>query len=205
MLYGALALAVGLLSWGSEVRAQISSISISVDESGNGSLVGFLGAQTLPASQTQDPGPGGLANALTYGLINPPGLVAGDLILAEPGSANGALSDLIRFNPNQNGGSLVFYSDLELPRNALADIGFPTSLYTNVLTLSEAGPETGPNGIVYTPTAGQPGFVAGAAVPVTYTINSDPAPEPSSLALLTIAGLTCGAVALARRRKRASA
>ena len=168
-------------------------ITITVDESGNGTLTnssGFSG--NLPSLMSPDPGPGGLASALTYGLLNPPGLVAGDLLLLEPGG-NGALSEVIRFNPQQGGGSLVFYSDNSDGVDALADTGFPTAQYANILVLSEVGTE-GNNGFSYTPTAGQPGFVAGAGGLVTYELISDapPAsavPEPSSVAMLALGGI----------------
>ena len=116
-LVAALAVTAWLLSAGGEVSAQQfpTSIRIAVDEAGNGSIIGFAGLAPLPSALLPDPGPGGLAAALTYGLLNPPGLVAGDVIITEPGAPSGTLSDLIRFNPNQNGGSLVFYSDPELP------------------------------------------------------------------------------------------
>jgi len=53
-----------------------------------------------------------------------------------------------------------------------------------MFTITELGPE-GANGVTYTPIAGQPGFVAGAAGPVTYVFLSDgQIPEPSSLLLL---------------------
>jgi hypothetical protein len=199
------AVALCLLSAGNKVYGQVSSIVINVDERGNGTINGFLGLQPLPSSIAPDPGPGGLAAALTYNLLNPPGLVAGDLLLLEPGNPNGVLSDLIRFNPQQNGGSLVFYSDNLDGSTELADTGFPTAQYTNVLTLTEVGSE-GINGFTYTPTAGQPGFVAGAAVPVTYVIASDvAAPEPSGLALCGTAALTGLIISLIRRRKRAAA
>jgi hypothetical protein len=202
-LFGALALAVGLLSAGSEARAQVSVITLTVDENGNGTINGFTGLQPLPSSMQADPGPGGLASALTYDLLGPPGLVAGDLVLLEPG-AGGTLSDLIRFNPQQGSGSMVFYSDSLDGGNDKADTGLPTGRYTNVVTVTELGPE-GLNGFVYTPTAGQPGFVAGAPVPVTYVINSDVAPEPSSLALCGTAALTGALISMARRRRRRTA
>jgi hypothetical protein len=168
------------------------TITTTVDENCKGTLMNTSGFnQPLPCSFAQDPGPGGLAGAMTYNLLNPPGLVVGDLLMAEPGTGN--LSDLIRFNPN---GTLVFYSD-SISVDALADIAFPNSSYANLLVVQETGPED-MNGFNYTPTAGQPGFAAGAAGPVTYVIQSDvtTAPEPASMAL--ILGGAC--VLFARKR-----
>jgi hypothetical protein len=165
--------------------AQGFAVDITVDENGHGTLSNTSGFfSLLPASLAPDLGPGGRLAALTYGLLNPPGLVPGDLLLYEPGQQE-ELSDLIRFNPN---GTLVFYSDFGV--EDLADIGFPSALYTNTLSVFEVGPE-GANGFVYTPTANQPGFVAGAAGPVTYHLISDAAtvPEPGSMALLATGGL----------------
>jgi len=178
------------------------SITISLDENCNGTLTNTNGAfLNLPCTFAQDPGPGGLASALTYGLSNPPGLVAGDLILQEVGSTFN--SDIIRFNPNQNGGSAVFYSDILDAGADLADTGFPSTLYTNTFTATEVGPE-GLNGFNYTPTAGQPGFVGGAGGPVTYVIQSDaPTPEPASAALfLAGAGFILAGKHLLKRRPR---
>src|SRR5262245_57086364 len=95
--------------------AQGFSVTITVDENGHGLLTNTDGViATLPFALQQDVGPGGLANALTYSLINPPGLTAGDVLLLE--FAGGPISDVLRFNPNQtcatNVGCLVFYSDL---------------------------------------------------------------------------------------------
>jgi hypothetical protein len=195
-------LAAGVsLVLGGRASAQQFSVTITVDENGHGTLTnttGFFGS--LPAALLQDPGPGGLPGALTYDLTNPPGLTAGDLIILEPGT--GLISDLIRFNPNQVGpgggtGTLVFYSDISDTPDALADIGFPTGRYTNTLTVTEVGPE-GDNGFTYTPTAGQPGFVAGASGPVTYVIQSDvPNPVPAPPAVV-LAGLGAGVVGLRR-------
>jgi hypothetical protein len=202
-LFAALAVTAWLLSASGEVSAEQfpTVINITVDEAGNGSIIGFAGLAPLPSAMLPDPGPGGLPAALTYNLLNPPGLVAGDVVITEPFGA-GAMSDLIRFNPNQNGGSLVFYSDPELP-GAPADTGFPTALYTNQVTFVENGAENDFNFLQYTPTAGQPGFVAGAPVPVSYLFISD-IPEPGPLALGGVASLVGVAIAW-RRRTRAGA
>jgi len=127
-----------------------------VDESGSGLFTNTSGfTSALPSGLLTDPGPGGLANALTYGLLNPPDLVTGDLLVQEV--AGGPLSDLIRFNPSQSclgtTGCLVFYSDNLDGADAIADIGFPTALYTNTVTLLEIGFEGGLQGVIYTPTA----------------------------------------------------
>ena len=125
--------------------------------------------------------------------------MAGDVLVNEPG---GGLGDIIRFNTTSfvpgSAGELVFYS--ALGGGMLADTGFPTANYANQLTVAEV------NGVItYTPTTGQPGFIAGAAGPVTYVLTSDVAavPEPASLTMLGI-----GAAALAgyvwRRRKGAA-
>jgi hypothetical protein len=181
----------------STLLAQGFTVTISANENGHGTFVNSNGfSSALPFALLPDPGPGGLPAAATYGLLNPPGLVAGDLIFFEV--PVNTISDIIRFNPNQNGGSLVFYSDNLDGADALADTGFPTALYANNITFTEVGPE-GANGLTYTPVAGQPGFVAGSGGPVTYVITSDSrVPEPCSLTLLAL-GAACG-VAICRRR-----
>jgi hypothetical protein len=166
---------------------------ITVNEQGVGSLL-FPGIPGIPLNGVviADPGPGGLSNALTYNLLGPPAIVAGDLVIQELIGAALVGSDLIRFNPAGTGSpgyptSLVFYSDIGEGADSLADKGFPTSMYTNVLTVTEVGPE-GNNGFLYTPTANQPGFVPGFGV--TYNIISDQTqvPEPASASLVVIAG-----------------
>jgi PEP-CTERM motif len=162
------------------------SVTITADENGHATLTNTSGfSSSLGFGVGQDTGPGGLSNALRYDLLNPPGLVAGDVRVLD---ASG-FSDLIRFNiatsPTGGLGEMVLYS---LPGGgALADTGFPSANYANLITTSEIA------GLIsYTPTVGQPGFVAGAAGPVTYNITSPDlaaVPEPSSLALFTVTGL----------------
>jgi hypothetical protein len=181
-----------------EVFAQV--VTVTVDENGHGTASIPGAVIPLLSSLSPDPGPGGLPGALTYSIAPPLpsfALVLGDVTLSEPGAS---LSDLIRFNQNPNlPGSLVFYSDVP-PVDALADIGFPTANYTNLVALMETGPE-GNNGLIYTPTAGMPGFVAGAQV--TYVFQSDVLPEPSALVLGGIAA-AAGLGLWAWRRRAAS-
>ncbi len=174
---------------------------ITVDENGNGTIL-FPGQPSGQLSGTllADPGPGGLASALTYNLEMPPALVGGDVLVQELISADLILSDIIRFNPAGTGSnsypaSLVFYSDNGDGVDSLADTGFPTALYTNTVTQLEIGPE-GNNGLVYTPTENQPGFVSGFAVSYNIISDSEAVPEPASISLFALAG----GLLLARKR-----
>jgi hypothetical protein len=174
-------------------------INVTVDENGNGTLTNTNGfSSALPFALQSDPGPGGLASVLTYSLLGPPGLTAGDVLINEPG---GGLGDIVRFNPTETCaggmvGCLVFYSEAP-PLDSLADtLTPPSSLYSNTITLTEDAIGQ----LIYTPTTGEPGFVSGAAGPVIYDFISDSSvPEPASL---TIFGAGLALLVGLRRRPR---
>lgn len=189
-------LVAGLLGPAGRATAAFNPL-ITLNETGQGSLL-FPGAAPVPTAGAliADPGPGGLAAALTYNLLGPPGLVAGDLIVLDPD--NVTVSDILRFNPAGSGGnpgypaSVVVYS---LPGGGdLADTGFPTARYTNLARVLEV------NGVAeYTPDAGQPGFVPGFSV--TYRLISDANAVPAPAGLI-LAGLGLPALGLVRRVRR---
>ena len=132
-------------------NAQIQNIFVTVDENCHGTINGFAGSQLLACSFTTDPGPGGLTGVMTYNLINPPQLVEGDVVLRESANVN---SDVIRFNASVGGGSFFFYSDLDGGADALADIGLPGALNTNVVFFNEVSLGALGFGLVYTPNSG---------------------------------------------------
>jgi len=167
-------------------------VLMTVDENGNGNIDG---APVFPAGfLLQDPGPGGLANALNYPLATTAfsigTAVAGDVLITEPG-AGGTLSDLIRFRPgtlfpSPSPSILTFYSDNSDGVDSLADIGFPTALNANRVTLPETGVEGGLQLIHYAPLPNQPGYVDDQTNPghtaIAYVFISD-VPEPTTTAL----------------------
>lgn len=169
-----------------------STINIAVDENGNC----WMNGNTVPWFVGQDIGPGGLANALNYD-FGSFGLTwtVGDLALQVPSGTSGS-SEVIRFNPN---GTLVFYSDIEVGTNTLADVDLPTLRYENNLTRTELGNDIS-NGIFYVPTEGSnPGYAPG--LQVEYHITSESTvPEPSSL-LALLCGVS-GLGGLIGRRRR---
>jgi hypothetical protein len=171
-------------------------VDIFFDENCHGNFINSAGTNfALPCSLQNDPGPGGLNNVPFFAISNPPGLIAGDLLITEPGTT--MLSDILRFNPTLQGGGIFVYSDFELGEaRELADVGFPTALSTNLLTVTEVGSEFS-NGFVYVPLPGQPGNVSGVPQTlVTYHFFSD-TPEPGTIALLV-----GGCAALLWRRRR---
>jgi hypothetical protein len=157
-------LAVALASCLSSIAFATNCPSITVDENANGTL-NFAacggGTSPMPGVLAPDPGPGGLPAVLTYDLLGPPNLTAGDVLMTDA-DAGGAVLDVVRFNPAGTGNpaypaSLLFYSDNVPTSDDLADTsGPPTALYANTFVL--------PEGTIYTPLVGQPGFVNGFSV-----------------------------------------
>jgi len=159
--------------------------TITVDEGGKGTI----GCLPVSGSLTNDPGPGGQPQALTYPL--PFAGTPGDVMIAES-PAGGPPSDIIRFNGNS---TLVFYSDpFSVDTNdcpdSLADGAGPTTFYSTTVGLIESGPEGGTNGVTYTPTPGEPGYDPSGP---TYTFISDYpplAPDPFTAWQLKYFGCT---------------
>jgi PEP-CTERM motif-containing protein len=177
---------------------------ITVDELGHGTILSGGVPFAMPFALQSDPGPGGLASVLTYDLLNPPSLVAGDVLLQD--GAGGPILDVIRFNPAGTSplaaaiypASLLFYSDNLEGFDSLGDTASPPgAFYTNTVTILEVGAE-GDNGAFYTPTANQPGFVSGFAVQYHFISDGTAVPEPGSWTLMT-AGL--GALYWIRRKR----
>jgi hypothetical protein len=157
---------------GQNKRATPMPATIVADEQGNGQLI-FpppTPSTTNPATLRSDPGPGGLASALTFDLQGPPALVAGDVFLVGP---LGNTVNVIRFNPVATGGSfypaaMLYYSLGPQVDSCIADTGFPTANYGTTLSI----PVGCPGVVTYTPTTLQPGFVPGFTT--TYQLNGCP-------------------------------
>jgi hypothetical protein len=197
-------LLIAMVAFGfSETAFAQFSVTITVDENGHGTFSNTRGFfSTLPFALVPDPGPGGLNSVLTYDTLNPPGLVPGDVRLFDAECNFTCFLDVVRFNPSSfivgNTGSLVFYSDNVDGFDSLGDTPSPPqAFYANTLNIDEVTFANGGEGAIYTPVAGQPGFVAGASGPVTYVLISD-TPEPSSLLLLG-SGLVAVTGAVRRR------
>jgi hypothetical protein len=136
----------------------------------------------------------------------------GDVLLTDA-DFGGIRLDVIRFNPAGTGGnpaypaSLLFYSDnINGLDFSLGDTPSPpNAFYANLVSIPELGSEIN-NGASYTPTAGQPGFVAGFAVSYNFIsdgVGATPVPEPGTFGLLATGLLGLAAGVIRRKLKRA--
>ena len=205
-LLAASALAVSVLISSAPASAQaVTGGTVTVDENGNGTATGFGNpAVNLTSGVGTDPGPGGLQNVLYYNLTSGLTGVPGDIRLQDLINDQLVTLDVIRFNPGPPGetvlpGTIFFYSDNIDGVDNLGDTPAPPQgAYDNTVNLRETGIEGVGDGAFYTPTANQPGYVAGKNI--TYLFVSDSAvPEPATWAMML---LGFGAIGFAVRRQR---
>jgi hypothetical protein len=165
--------------------------SITFDENGNGSW--NAGGASTPLLDNIDI-LGGAPDTLDYNLPFTTTMVQGDVKVLEPGTTAAVISDVLRFTyiDSDNSHRVYVYSDNSDGVDSLADNGIPTTFQSNVITVNEVGPE-GSNGVTYTPTSGQPGYVSRG---VTYYFTSDSVPEPATICLLGL-----GSLALFKRKR----
>ena len=193
-----LAVLFALATSANTLRAVPPSLpTFSFHENGNGQLELPLlfggGVIPLPGTLMSDPGPGGLASALTFTahpLVNP--FPEGDVVLLDAG---GHVSDILRFNPATSSSSgltqlIFFYSNDH--GGLLADTGLPSGMYDNTLTIQEN--PSGPT--IYTPTAGQPGFSTDSPLGDSFRIFSTP---DTGSTLLMLGAAIAGLVFLRRK------
>jgi hypothetical protein len=157
-------------------------VNVNVDEFGNGATDYQTPLHSLPSGLTTDPSGGLGVPVLVYALPFTP--TPGDVHLTEIVGSTVVDSDVIRFFSN----FLIFYSDNGDGVDAPADTGFPDPLSTNVVFISEVGPE-GNNGAKYTPGAGNPGFFNSDFSPTYNIISDSPEPATTSFVALGLAGL----------------
>jgi uncharacterized protein (TIGR03437 family) len=139
-----------------------ADVTVTVDGLGNGTLVGPNGTFPLPGVAAADPGPGGAAAVLAYGLLNPPDLVFGDVQLV----SGGVVVDVLRFNAAGTGNpayvaTMDVYSAPDANTHLVQTPNPPTQYYANVVSA--------PLGVTYTPGPGQPGYVS---VQITHYVFS---------------------------------
>jgi hypothetical protein len=187
-LFAVATIALLITTAGPSAFAQTNSPQIvTLDENGHGD---FNGGPPLPFTVSPDPVQGIPTlqyNTAGVGVFFTPG----DVVLQEPLSAGGGISDILRFGGS---GNIWFFSDREpadVPPFDLADSpvmatpGAGGGPFGPVFLL-EQGPE-GQDGLSYTPTPGMPGYYPNSPT-LTYNIISD-VPEPGTWLLAGFASL----------------
>src|SRR3954453_22361129 len=119
-------------------QVQATSLIVNFDENGNLSTNTGFTATGVNGTDPFDPGNG--LNPLIYVVgngQNGSNIVVGDVLLREPGATN--FSDLLRFyfDPNSLLELVIVYSDKDGSDGAKADVGLPSLLQSNLLTLDE--------------------------------------------------------------------
>ena len=171
-LYGILSSAAVLMLMAPVALADIDNDpAFFEDGSGCAGVLWCAGSGTL-----QDPFAGGLVTE--YYKLNTtylPAVTGGDVLINEFGTTT--VGDVIRFEMISGTPYAFIYSD-DTAGGLAADVGLPSSFQANTVTLTE-----NVHGLaVFTPTAGQPGYAAGAVSPYrppTYGLTSAVVPEPA--------------------------
>jgi hypothetical protein len=178
-------------------KAAVSGPTFSFQENGQGRLELPNGAVIpLPGILTSDPAPGGLLSALAFTTHPQEGaaFTIGDVVLLDAG---GGISDVLRFDAATSSATgltqLIFLYSNDAG-GLLADTGLPTAFYVNPAIV----PENENAATIFTPIAGQPGFLPNAPVPITYRIFSTP---DGGSTLLLFGFAVCGLMAPLLRRK----
>jgi hypothetical protein len=197
---------LSIVFYGTDVRADLIG---TFDENGNGMSVYTITGQTslILGTNGVDPfDPGNGLKPLIFDLNTGVAMVNGDLVVSDARTTD--VSDVFRFYTDSTSRNLLIMYSVPSTSGALADVGIPSVLQDNRLSLTEEGPEGGPNGIFnYFPTPNQPGYVdlqaAGGIGNIIYNLYSDSAvPEPDSIVMLG-GGLAAvvGAMKLSRSRR----
>jgi hypothetical protein len=178
------------------------SLAITADEYGNGSAVLTLPSGTTTYSEAGlDLTPGVEYYADEIFPADPTPFTSGVVKLTEP--ETGKVGDFIVFTPN----TFTFYSLLDptdsppAPADMGADQFWPLLKEELALFPSSPVPRVS-EASLYTPTSGQPGYIAAVAEAggvTTYNFISD-VPEPSTIAIWSLLGAVGLAVAAWRRK-----